>query len=205
MELAITSTGSSKAGKVEVQDAVFGREFNPTLVHQVVTSYLAGGRQGSKAQKTRAEVRGGGAKPWRQKGMGRARAGTNTSPIWVGGGRTFAAKPRDFSQKVNKKMHRAALSCMLSKLIADENLIVVESFSLEQPKTKEMVNKLGELKVDNVLIVVSDIEENVYLASRNVPNVNLMDVVTLDPVSLFKRKKVIMTVSALKALEERLA
>ena len=157
------------------------------------------------AQKTRAEVRGGGAKPWRQRGMGRARAGTNTSPIWVGGGRTFAAKPRDFIQKVNKKMHRAALSCMLSKLIADENLIVVESFSLEQPKTKEMVNKLGELKVDNVLIVVSDIEENVYLASRNVPNVNLMDVVTLDPVSLFKRKKVIMTVSALKALEERLA
>jgi large subunit ribosomal protein L4 len=206
MELSIIKMGTSDTQPLEVSAEVFGCDFNPTLVHQAVIAYQAGGRQGTKAQKSRAEVRGGGAKPWRQKGMGRARAGTNSSPIWVGGGRTFAAKPRDFSQKVNRKMYRGAIRSILSRLQADGNLIVVDNFEVKTPKTKEMVSTLNNLGLSrNVLIVEKDIDENLYYAARNIPAVNVADVASINPVSLLKHKKVIMTIDAIKALEERFA
>jgi large subunit ribosomal protein L4 len=200
MELK-TNTGAA----VAVSDVAFGREFNESLVHQVVTAYLAGARQGSKAQKNRSDVAGGGAKPWRQKGTGRARAGTASSPIWRSGGVTFAARPRDFSQKVNKKMYRAAMQAILSELVRQERLIVADSFAVETHKTKEFVAKLNELNLENVLIVAGEVEEKLYLAARNVPHVGVTEASAVDPVSLIAFDKVLVTVDALKKLEETYA
>ncbi|PIE20512.1 MAG: 50S ribosomal protein L4 [Neptuniibacter caesariensis] len=192
-------------GSVEVSDQAFGKEFNETLVHQVVTAYMAGGRQGTKAQKNRSAVSGGGAKPWRQKGTGRARAGTSRSPIWRAGGVTFAAQPRNYAQKVNKKMYRAAMRCIFSELVRQERLVVVEDFSVESPKTKQFVAKLNELELTNALLITEDVEQNLYLASRNVPHVDVRDAAGLDPVSLVGFDKVLVTVAALKKIEEKLA
>jgi large subunit ribosomal protein L4 len=192
------------AGSVEVSDAAFGREFNEDLVHQVVVAYLAGGRQGSKAQKNRSDVRGGGRKPWRQKGTGRARAGTIRSPLWRSGGVTFAAQPRDFSQKVNKKMYRAAMSSILSELARKDRLVVVEEFSVDQPKTKSLLGKLSALSLDNVLVVTEEVDDNLYLSSRNLHKVDVMDALAVDPVSLIEFDKVLVTVAALKKFEELL-
>jgi len=192
-------------GALEVSDATFGREFNEALVHQVVVAYGAGARQGTKAQKTRSEVRGGGKKPWRQKGTGRARAGTIRSPIWVGGGRAFAAKPRSFEQKVNKKMYRGAIKSILSELVRQDRLIVVEKFGVEAPKTKELLSKLNELELKDVLIVTAEVDENLFLSSRNLYKVDVRDVQGIDPVSLIAFEKVLMTSDAVKALEEALA
>ncbi len=192
-------------GGLEVSEATFGRDFNEALVHQVVVAYGAGARQGSKAQKTRSEVRGGGKKPWRQKGTGRARAGTIRSPIFVGGGRAFAAKPQDHSQKVNKKMYRGAIRSILSELVRQERLIVVEKFGVEGPKTKALVAKLNELELNDVLIVTSEVEENLFLAARNLYKVDVRDVQGIDPVSLIAFEKVLMTADAVKQLEESLA
>ena len=200
MELK-TNTGST----VAVADSAFAREFNEALVHQVVTAYMAGGRQGTKAQKTRSEVSGGGIKPWRQKGTGRARAGTSRSPIWRAGGVTFAAKPRSFEQKVNKKMYRAAMQAILSELVRQDRLVVADSFAVDSHKTKDFVAKLNELELNNVLIVADEVSENLYLAARNVPHVGLTEVNAIDPVSLIAYEKVLVTVSALKQLEEAYA
>ena len=192
-------------GSVEVAESAFGAKFNEALIHQVVTAYLAGSRAGTKAQKNRAAVRGGGAKPWRQKGTGRARAGTIRSPIWVGGGRTFAAQPRDHSQKVNKKMYRAALRSMLSELIRQDRLVVVESFEIEAPKTKLLATKLKDLDLNNVLILNEAFDEKLFLAARNLPNVGICDAVAIDPVVLIRFEKVLITLPALKLIEERLS
>ena len=201
MELTLKDAQSA----LEVSEATFGREFNEALVHQVVVAYGAGARQGTKAQKTRAEVRGGGKKPWRQKGTGRARAGTIRSPIWVGGGRAFAAKPRDFDQKVNKKMYRGALKSILSELIRQDRLVVVEKFGVEAPKTKELIAKLNDYELNDVLIVTADVDENLFLAARNLYKVDVRDVQGIDPVSLIAFEKVLITADAVKALEEALA
>ena len=193
------------AGTVEVSDATFGKEFNEALVHQVVTAYLAGGRQGTRAQKNRSDVRGGGKKPWRQKGTGRARAGTIRSPLWRSGGVTFAARPQDHSQKVNRKMYRAAMRSILSELVRQERLVAVEEISVEAPKTKQLVAKLLELGLEKVLIVTEEVDEKLYLAARNIPNVDVVDVAAADPVSLVAFDKVLVTVSALRKFEEKLA
>lgn len=192
-------------GSVEISEAAFGKEFNEALVHQVVVAYMAGGRQGTKAQKSRSDVRGGGRKPWRQKGTGRARAGTIRSPIWRGGGVTFAARPQDHSEKVNKKMYRGALQCILSELIRQDRLVACESFGVEAPKTRGLIEELNKLELSNVLIVSDDVDENLYLASRNLKDVDVRDVQGIDPVSLLAHDKVLITVSALKKLEETLA
>ena len=190
---------------ISVNESAFGREFNEALVHQVVVAYLAGARTGTKAQKTRAQVSGGGAKPFRQKGTGRARAGSIRSPLWRGGGVVFAATPRDHSQKVNKKMYRGALRSILSELARLERLLVVPSFDVGSPKTKELVRKLGELELDDVLIVTNEVSENLYLASRNLPKVDVRDVHGIDPVSRLRHTHVLMTVDAVRAVEEWLA
>lgn len=200
MELK-TNTGST----VAVADTAFAREFNEALVHQVVTAYMAGGRQGTKAQKTRAEVSGGGIKPWRQKGTGRARAGSSNSPIWRSGGVTFAAKPRSFEQKVNKKMYRAAMQTILSELVRQGRLVVADNFAVETHKTKDFVAKLNELELSNVLIVADEVTENLYLAARNVPHVGITEAGSIDPVSLIAYEKVLVTIPALKQLEEAYA
>ncbi|MBG58213.1 50S ribosomal protein L4 [Porticoccus hydrocarbonoclasticus] len=203
MELTI-ATPKGSAGTIEVSEVAFGKEFNQDLVHQAVTSYLAGARQGTRAQKTRAEVSGGGKKPWRQKGTGRARAGTIRSPIWRTGGVTFAAKPQDHSQKLNRKMYRAALRSILSELARQDRLVVVESFDVDQPKTKALIQKLGEFGVQDVLIVTEEVTENLYLSSRNLHKVDVRDAVGVDPVSLIHFEKVLVTVPALKKIEEML-
>lgn len=192
-------------GSVDVADTAFGADFNEALVHQVVTAYLAGARSGTKAQKNRAAVRGGGAKPWAQKGTGRARAGTSRSPIWVGGGRTFAAQPRAYDQKVNKKMYRAALRSVMSELVRQDRLIIVKEFGLKAPKTKELATKLREYDLDSVLILNEAFDENVFLAARNLPNVGICDVASMDPVVLIRFDKVLVTLAALKLIEERLS
>lgn len=192
------------AQAIEVSERTFGGEFNETLVHQAVIAYMAGGRQGTRAQLTRSEVRGGGKKPWRQKGSGRARAGSIRSPIWRSGGVTFAAKPQDHSQKLNKKMYRAALRSILSELVRQERLVVVEDFAVEAPKTKALVSKLGGLGLNDVLIVTDSLDENLYLAARNLPHVDVRDVQGSDPVSLIAYDKVLVTVSAVKKFEELL-
>ncbi|MGI9325600.1 MAG: 50S ribosomal protein L4 [Pseudomonadales bacterium] len=191
--------------RVEISDAAFGREYNEALVHQVVVAHMAGNRQGTKAQKSRSEVRGGGRKPWRQKGTGRARSGTIRSPIWRGGGRTFAAKPRDHSVKVNRKMYRGALQCILSELIRQERLVVVNAVDMEAPKTKELQAKLKSMELSNVLIVGENVSDNLYLSARNLRQVDVQDVKAVDPVSLISHEKVLITVGALKKLEEALA
>jgi len=193
------------ADALTVSETTFGRDFNEALVHQVVVAYAAGARQGTRAQKTRSEVAGGGAKPWRQKGTGRARAGTIRSPIWRTGGVTFAAKPQDHSQKVNKKMYRGAMKSILSELVRQERLIVVDNFSVEAPKTKELVAKLKELELSDVLIVTGEVDENLFLAARNLYKVDARDVAGVDPVSLIAFDKVLMTADAVKQVEEMLA
>ncbi len=204
MELSVVKAGSGEAGTVSVSDVAFAREYNEDLVHQVVTAYLAGARQGTRAQKNRAAVSGGGKKPWRQKGTGRARAGTSSSPIWRSGGVTFAAKPQDHSQKVNKKMYRAALQSILSELARQDRLVVVESMELKEPKTKLLIKELSGFGVQGALIVADEVTENLYLASRNLHKVDVRDVSSIDPASLIAFEKVIVTVSALKKFEEML-
>lgn len=193
------------AQAIEVSERTFGGEFNETLVHQAVVAYMAGGRQGTRAQKTRAEVTGGGKKPWRQKGTGRARSGSSVGPIWRGGGVTFAAKPQDHSQKLNKKMYRAALRSILSELVRLDRLVVVEDFAVEAPKTKALLGKLNGMGLTDVLIVTEAVDQNLYLAARNLPHVDVRDVQGTDPVSLIAFDKVLVTVSAVKKFEELLA
>lgn len=206
MELNLLAAGGSKSGAVTLSDAVFGKEFNESLVHQVVTAYLAGARQGTVAQKTRSDVAGGGAKPWRQKGTGRARAGTIRSPLWRGGGVTFAARPQNFAQKVNRKMYRGALCAILSELVRQDRLVAVESFTLAEAKTKALLVKLKEMGLEgNVLVVTEELDENLYLAARNLVGIDVRDVAALDPVSLVAFDKVVVSVNALKQIEEKLA
>ncbi len=206
MELKLTTqTGRASTKSVELSDDNFALDFNEALIHQVVTAHLAGARSGTKAQKNRAAVRGGGAKPWRQKGTGRARSGTIRSPIWRGGGVTFAATPRDYSQKVNKKMYRAAMRSILSELVRKERLVVVDKFAVDAPKTKQLNEKLKALGATNVLIITDAVDENLYLASRNLMNVEAITSKQIDPVRLVGYEKVIMTVAAVKAIEEALA
>ncbi len=189
---------------IELSDVAFGREFNEALVHQVVTAYLAGGRQGSKAQKSRGDVSGGGKKPFKQKGTGRARAGSIRSPIWRGGGKTFAARPQDWAQKVNRKMYRGAMQCILAELIRQDRLILIEDISVESPKTKDLLVKLQALNATKALIITDAVDENLYLAARNLPHVDVIDTAAVDPVSLIAFEKVIMSVSAAKKLEVEL-
>ena len=205
MELSVIKPGNKAAGTVAVSEANFAREYNEALVHQVVTAYLSGARQGTRSQKTRSEVAGGGKKPWRQKGTGRARAGTIRSPIWRSGGVTFAAKPQDHSQKVNRKMYRAAMRSILSELARTDRLMIVEALDVEQPKTKLLVETLKGFGVDNVLIVADNVDKNLYLASRNLHKVDVRDVEGADPVSLIAYDKVMITVDAVKKFEEALA
>ena len=185
-------------------EAAFGAELNKPLVHQAVVAFLAGGRQGTKAQKTRSDVRGGGRKPFRQKGTGRARAGTIRSPLWRSGGVTFAARPRNHAQKLNKKMYRGALRSILSELVRQERLIVVSHFEASTPKTRDMAARLAELKASNALVVSDAVDRNLYLSTRNIPLVDVRDVQAVDPVSLMAHDKVVMTVSALRQFEEML-
>ena len=192
------------ANAVQVSDVTFGTEFNETLVHQAVVAFMAGARQGTRAQKTRSEVSGGGRKPWRQKGSGRARAGTIRSPLWRGGGKSFAAKPQNHAQKLNKKMYRAALRSILSELVRQERLVVVEQLTVESPKTRLMVARLNELNAQGALIVADEVDQNIYLAARNIPYVDVRDVQGVDPVSLIAHDKVVMTVAAVKKFEEML-
>ena len=189
---------------VELSEVAFGREFNEALVHQVVTAYLAGGRQGSKAQKSRGDVSGGGKKPFRQKGTGRARAGSIRSPIWVGGGKTFAARPQDWSQNVNRKMYRGAMQCILAELVRQDRLVLVEEFAVAAPKTKELLAKLNDLNATRALIVTDAVDENLYLAARNIPHVDVVDAAAIDPVSLIAFDKVVMSVAAAKKIEVEL-
>lgn len=189
---------------IEVSEVAFGREFNEALVHQVIVALMNAERAGTKQQKTRAEVRGGGAKPWRQKGTGRARAGTIRSPLWRKGGVIFAARPRDYSQKINKKMYRGAMSAILSELVRQNRLRVVNEFKLEQPKTKLLVEKLKVLNLQRVLIVVDALDDNLYLSARNVPNVTVKQAIDVNPVQLVKYDNVLMTVDAIRKLEEAL-
>lgn len=196
------------ANALTVSETTFGREFNEALIHQVVVAYAAGARQGSRAQKTRAEVSGSGKKPWHQKGTGgtgRARSGDIKSPIWRSGGVTFAAKPQDHSQKVNKKMYRGAIKSILSELVRQDRLIVVEKFEVEAPKTKVLVQKLKELALEDVLIITASLDENLFLAARNLYKVDVRDVQGIDPVSLIAFDKVVVTVDAVKQIEEMLA
>jgi len=190
---------------MDVADAVFGQDFNESLVHQVVVAFMAAGRAGTHAQKNRAAVRGGGTKPWRQKGTGRARAGTIRSPIWRGGGRAFAATTRDYSQKVNKKAYRAAIRSILSELVRQDRLLVVEGFAVPDPKTRGLLGSLKALDLDNVLIVHDDPDENLYLAARNLNKVDVVDTAIANPVSLLAFDKVLITVAALRQFEEKLA
>jgi len=204
MELNVHALGGA-GGSVQVSDAVFGTEFKEALVHQVVTAYMAGARAGTKAQKTRSEVSGGGKKPWRQKGTGRARAGSTRSPIWRKGGVTFAAVPRSYDQKVNRKMYRGALRAILSELVRQGRLIVVDDFAVDAPKTKGLLAKLGQIGANDALIVVDQPDENLYLAGRNLFAVDIRDVSELDPVSLVAFEKVVMSKGAVQKLGERLA
>lgn len=196
MELAVGSN------RLNVSDAVFARSYNEPLVHQIVTAFLAGARAGTKAQKNRAAVSGGGKKPWKQKGMGRARAGTTRSPLWRTGGVTFAAQPRDFAQKINKKMYRGAIRVILSELVRQDRLIIVEKFNIESPKTRDFIAMLKTINVTQVLIVVDEVSENLYLASRNLHQVTVSDVVGLSPVDLVFHEKTLMTVAVIKQIEE---
>jgi large subunit ribosomal protein L4 len=200
MELKVINGGAA----LKVSDETFGKEFNQALVHQVVTAYRNGGRAGTKAQLTKAEVRGGGRKPRPQKGGGTSRAGSIRSPIWVGGGRAFAAKPRDFAQKVNKKMYRGALQSMLSELVRQDRLVVTQDFTVDTPKTKQVAEKLKQLKLDHVLIIVEGIDEKLFLAARNLMHVEVLPVSALNPLSLASYDKVLITSGAVKLIEERL-
>lgn len=201
MELSVTKSGGGQQS-INVSETAFGREFNEALVHQVVVAHLAGARQGTKRQKNRSEASGSTKKPWRQKGTGRARAGNIRSPIWRGGGRAFAARPRNFEQKVNKKMYSAAMRSILSEIVRQDRMVVVEDFKIEKPKTKDLVTKLKELNLNNVLILVHEMDDALYLASRNIPNVQVLQASHLSPVKLLKFEKVLATVDAVRKIEE---
>lgn len=200
-----TATGKASKKKIEVSDANFGKEFNEALVHQVVTAYLAGARSGTRKTKSRSEVSGGGTKPWRQKGTGRARSGTIRSPIWRTGGMTFALRPQDHSQKVNRKMYRSALRNILSELVRQDRLVVIDDLSLDAPKTKLLAEKLKTLELTDALIVVDELDDNLYLASRNLKNIGVCNARSLNPVALVNSDKILMTVNAVKQVEEMLA
>jgi large subunit ribosomal protein L4 len=204
MELSITAPGNASAGTVQVSDVTFAREFNEDLVHQAVVAFMSGARQGSRKQKTRSEVSGGGRKPFKQKGSGRARAGSIRSPLWRSGGVTFAAVPQDHSQKLNRKMYRAAMRSILSELARQDRLVVVESISLAEPKTKLLIEQLAGYQLERALIVADEVDRNLYLASRNIPHVEVRDVAGVDPVSLVGCEKVLVTVAALRKFEEML-
>ena len=201
MELSIQQAGKKKAAVMNVADSVFSAEFNEPLVHQVLTTYMAGARAGTKAQRTRSEVRGGGKKPWRQKGTGRARAGTIRSPLWRSGGVTFAAKPRDYSKKLNKKMYRGAMRAIFSELLRQDRLVVVDSFNVEEPKTKLVKQKLAELGLEEVLIITEELNEQLYLGIRNLPKVDVIDTNEIDPYSLIGFEKVLITQPAVEKIE----
>lgn len=205
MEIALATPSGKKAQGVEVSATTFGRDYNEALIHQVVTAHLAGARAGTRAQKSRSDVRGGGAKPWRQKGTGRARAGTIRSPIWRTGGKTFAARPQDHSQKVNKKMYKRAMQSILSELHRQGRLILVEDLAVEEPKTKALLAQLKDLNLTECMIVTAEWESNLYLSARNISKVDLRAANDIDPVSLLKFEKVLMTVGAVRKLEEVLA
>jgi len=190
---------------LQVSDQVFGADYNETLIHQVVKAYFNAARSGTRAQKNRAAVRGGGIKPWRQKGTGRARSGTSSSPIWRSGGVTFAAEPRNYTQKVNRKMYRGAMRSILSELLRQDRLVIVDDFSISTPKTKELVGKLREMDIKDGLLVVEDLDENLILASRNIYSIDVRDNTDIDPASLIAYDKIVMTSGALKKIEERLA
>jgi len=202
MDLQLTTaSGNASSKSIEVAESAFGREFNEALIHQVVTAYLAGGRSGTRATKNRAAVSGGGAKPWRQKGTGRARAGTSRSPLWRGGGTSFPLQPQNHSQKVNKKMYRSAMSSILSELVRQQRLVVVDSLKLEAPKTKALASQLKSLGLDDVLIVVSELDDNLALASRNLYKVGVCTTAEINPVALVGSEKVLMTADAVKQVE----
>ncbi len=201
MDIAIHNSNK----KVSVSDDAFAASFNEALVHQLVVSYMAGARAGTKAQKTRSQVSGGGAKPWRQKGTGRARAGTIRSPIWRSGGVTFAATPRDYSQKLNKKMYRAGMRSLVSELVRQDRLILIDKLGVTEPKTRQMQARLEELGVNDALLLTDGLDSAVYLAARNIPNIQVMDISIVDPVSLLQQEKVVIDEAALKKLEERLS
>lgn len=203
MNLDIVTLDNMECGTLKVSESFFSRDYNEDLVHQVVISYMSGSRQGTKAQKNRSAVRGGGKKPWRQKGTGRARAGTIRSPIWVGGGRTFAAKFRNYSHKVNRKMYRLAMQCIISELIRQDRLIIISSLlSIDEPKTKLLLDKLNSFILYNSIMVTESFDKNLFLASRNIPNFDIIDVTLVDPLSLVSHIKVIITIDALKKFEE---
>ncbi|MGC9385770.1 MAG: 50S ribosomal protein L4 [Hydrogenovibrio sp.] len=205
MDLKLIELASGKAsGSVTVSDAVFGVEFNESLVHQVVNAYMAGARSGTKGQKNRSAVRGGGAKPWAQKGSGRARAGTSRGPVWVGGGRAFPGHNRDFSQKINKKMYRGAIRSILSELVRNERLVVVDDFKVSAPKTKEFVGHLSTLNLKDALVITEGFDEYLYLSARNLYHADVCDVSAIDPVSLVGFKSIVVTQGAMKQLEEKL-
>ena len=201
MDIAIHNSNK----KVSVSDDAFAASFNETLVHQLVVSYMAGARAGTKAQKTRSQVSGGGAKPWRQKGTGRARAGTIRSPIWRSGGVTFAATPRDYSKKLNKKMYRIGMRSLVSELVRQDRLILIDKLGVTEPRTRQMQARLEELGVNDALLLTDGLDSAVYLAARNIPNIQVMDISIVDPVSLLQQEKVVIDEAALKKLEERLS
>lgn len=199
------SVASADGEAVQVSEAAFGRVFNEPLVHQAVVAWLAGARRGTKAQKSRSDARGGGRKPWRQKRTGRARAGSIRSPIWVGGGRTFAARPADHSQKLNRKMYQGAMRCIFSELLRQNRLLSIPSLSLDAPKTKLLANRLAELGLADVLILTADSDRFLELAGRNLARVEIRNIADIDPVCLLSHEKVVATIAALKAIEERLS
>ena len=205
MELALRTMSGAAAGTLELADKAFASAYNETLVHQAVTAYMAGGRAGTKAQKTRGEVRGGGAKPWRQKGTGRARVGSSRNPIWRGGGVTFAAKPRNFEQKLNKKMYRAALRSIMSELVRQERLVAMDAFEVATHKTRDLARQLNDMGMTDILIIDTELDEKLLLAARNLGYVGVLEVSQINPVSLIAYDKVVMTSAALKVIEERLA
>ncbi len=205
MDLKLTTaTGKASTKKVEVSDANFGREFNEPLIHQVVTAYLAGGRSGTRKTKSRSDTSGGGAKPWRQKGTGRARAGTIRSPIWRSGGHTFALRPQDHSQKVNKKMYRRAMQSILSELVRQDRLSIVDKFEVKGPKTKELVKKLADMNFTRGVIITDDATDDLFLSARNLHNVDILEISDLNPVSLVGSENIVITVGALQKIEEML-
>ncbi|MDH4274688.1 MAG: 50S ribosomal protein L4 [Gammaproteobacteria bacterium] len=205
MEFKLTNDNGSSGKAIKLSEQVFGQAFNEPLIHQVVTAYMAAARRGTRAHLSRAEVSGGGHKPWKQKGQGRARAGSSRSPLWRGGGKTFAAETVSYEQKVNRKMHQGAMRSILSELVRQERLVVVEDLRLDAPKTKQLVAKLKEFGLDNVLIVTEQPDNNLHLSARNLINVDVRPLAKTDPVSLVSHEKVLMSVGALKKIEELLA
>jgi len=201
MEIRFLESGKKKPSTVKVSDDIFADDFNEALIHQVLTAYMAGARAGNKAQKSRSDVRGGGRKPFAQKGTGRARAGTIRSPIWRGGGVTFAARPRDYSQKVNRKMFRGAIRSILSELVRQERLSCIDSFDVAQPKTKQMKQTLTDMGLNNVLIITDEVTENIYLATRNIPHIDVIDTSEINPYTLIGFENILMTKAAVDKVE----